>query len=251
MNILSGSVAHSRHIALLVQTVLLSVTFTMPTWGSIQHVVLVKFKAETGEQEDYDLLLQSKRMSRLIPGIEYFQGGRNNSPEALNQGFSHAFVFTFESFAALGAYAAHPEHQELLETARPLMDEFFVYDLELPEMPAPAEPGHTHHLVFVNYKEGSAEADLQEQRKAFLALEKSIPGVLSIRSGPDSTRGRRSPSFQDLFWVTFTSSQARDDYLPHPAHQQFVKGFVPHVEEVLVVDFTVYPSGDPLTVPMG
>ena len=99
--------------------------------------------------------------------------------------------------------------------------------------------------------DGSDEEDLQEQRKAFFSLEKNIPGVLSIRSGPDSTRGRRTPSYDELFWVIFTSRQARDDYLTHPAHQEFVKGFVPHVEEVLVVDFTVLPAGDPLTVTDG
>ena len=37
--------------------------------------------------------------------------------------------------------------------------------------------------------------------------------------------------------VSFRNEKGRDVYLPHPAHQEFVKIVIPRVENVLVFDF--------------
>jgi len=37
--------------------------------------------------------------------------------------------------------------------------------------------------------------------------------------------------------VTFKDSKARDIYLPHPAHKEFVALALPKIDKVLVVDY--------------
>ena len=39
------------------------------------------------------------------------------------------------------------------------------------------------------------------------------------------------------FFVTFDSEKDRDEYLPHPAHQEFVAILKPHLEDAVVVDY--------------
>jgi hypothetical protein len=41
--------------------------------------------------------------------------------------------------------------------------------------------------------------------------------------------------------VTFRDEAARATYLPHPAHQEFVKLVGPRVDKVLVVDYWTKP----------
>jgi hypothetical protein len=47
----------------------------------------------------------------------------------------------------------------------------------------------------------------------------------------------KSDGFTHLFLVTFRSEEGRAAYLPHPAHQEFVKLVGPHVDKVLVFDY--------------
>jgi hypothetical protein len=48
---------------------------------------------------------------------------------------------------------------------------------------------------------------------------------------------KKSEGFTHCFVVTFHSAADRDAYIPHVAHQEFVKIVGPKLEKVLVVDF--------------
>ena len=39
--------------------------------------------------------------------------------------------------------------------------------------------------------------------------------------------------------MTFSSSQARDEYLPHPIHEEVKDIVVPHLERLVVFDFNL------------
>mgnify|MGYP003336856210 CR=1 FL=1 len=56
-----------------------------------------------------------------------------------------------------------------------------------------------------------------------------------------SLAGNGSPPFKSVlthgFVVTFKDEKGRDEYLPHPAHQEFVKLVGPRVEKVIVFDY--------------
>ncbi len=54
--------------------------------------------------------------------------GTNNSPEGLNQGFTHCFLVTFESKDDRDAYLPHPAHQEFVTLLRPYLKEALVVD---------------------------------------------------------------------------------------------------------------------------
>ena len=71
--------------------------------GAVKHIALIKFKASASSALVDELWNEIKRLPSLVPGIADFAGGLNNSPEGLNQGFTHGFVMTFQDSAARDA----------------------------------------------------------------------------------------------------------------------------------------------------
>jgi hypothetical protein len=94
----------------------------------LRHVVLFKFKdgasaADIKKVEDAFRALPSK-----IKEIQSLEWGTNNSPEGLNQGFTHCFFLTFNSEQDRAAYLPHPAHKAFGEVLGPNLDKVLVVD---------------------------------------------------------------------------------------------------------------------------
>jgi hypothetical protein len=96
----------------------------------VQHMVMVKFKPVEGEGKVGPLLAALRELPRKIPGILHFSGGPYASPEGLNQGFTHGFLFTFESAKARDAYLNHADHQKVVAEFLPLLENVLAFDFE-------------------------------------------------------------------------------------------------------------------------
>ena len=115
-------------------TVLTILLFTMPTLNAqnpekiLRHVVLFKFKdassaADIKKVEDAFRALPSK-----ISTIKTFEWGKNNSPENLNQGFTHCFFVGFATEKDREVYLPHPEHKVFVSVLSPHLDKVLVID---------------------------------------------------------------------------------------------------------------------------
>ncbi len=94
----------------------------------LRHVVLFKFKdastpADVKKVEDAFRALPSK-----IKQIKSFEWGKNNSPEGLDQGFTHCFFVTFKNEKDRAVYLPHPAHQAFVEVLKPHLDKVLVFD---------------------------------------------------------------------------------------------------------------------------
>lgn len=94
----------------------------------LRHVVLFKFKdgstaADIKKVEDAFRALPSK-----IKEIQSLEWGLNNSPEHLNQGFTHCFFLTFKSEADRAVYLPHPAHKAFGDVLKPHLDKVLVID---------------------------------------------------------------------------------------------------------------------------
>ena len=99
----------------------------------LRHVVLFKFKdsstpAQVKEVEDAFLALPSK-----IKEIKSLEWGTNNSPENLNQGYTHCFFVTFDSEEDRAAYLPHPDHKAFGAILGPHLDKVLVVDYWIKE----------------------------------------------------------------------------------------------------------------------
>ncbi len=218
----------------------------------LHHIVLVQFKEDASPKQVQHVLAEFQRLPSRVPGITGFQWGTDNSPEGLQQGFTHGFLMTFASAEALEAYLPHPEHQAFVEILLPAVEKIFVCDFEVDEAPPPAAPGRVHHLVFFKYKDSATAEEVERIESEFAALEKKIPGLMRYQAGRNAAAGRDlGRGLTHGHVLTFIHRDARDDYLPHPAHREFGALVGPALEDVLVLDFTVRPSGRGLLVTDG
>jgi len=203
----------------------------------VHHIVLLKLRDSTSAELTAKIVAGSNELPAKVPGIVAFDSGVNESPEGLHKGFKHALLMTFDNQAALDVYGPHPGHQAFVEFAKPHFEKTFVCDFPLDEAVTSAEPGQVHHLVFISYRDNVTEATIAEIGRRFAALPGKIPGIVRFRAGVDTSG--RAKDLKHAFIVTFANAQARDDYIPHPAHEEFVKFLRSNLKDVLVVDFTV------------
>ena len=99
----------------------------------------------------------------------------------------------------------------------------------------PAAP--LRHVVCFKFKDDTTKEQIQEIVAGFAALPKKIDGVTSFEWGTNNSPEGLSQGCTHCFVVTFKDSQARDAYLPHPAHKEFVALLMPRLDKVFVIDY--------------
>lgn len=99
--------------------------------SKVDHIVLIQFKEGTTPEKIDQIFDEFLDISETIPGVENFVSGPNTSPEGLNQGYTHAFVMTFENAAARDTYLKHPEHERVKTLALEVFQSVLVVDFEL------------------------------------------------------------------------------------------------------------------------
>lgn len=94
----------------------------------LRHAVLFKFK-DTSSPEDIKKVEDAFReLPSKIKEIQSIEWGTNNSPENLNQGFTHLFFLTFKSEADRAVYLPHPAHKAFGAVLGPHLDKVLVLD---------------------------------------------------------------------------------------------------------------------------
>lgn len=94
----------------------------------LQHVVLFKFKDDATAEQVKKVEDAFRALPSQIKEIKGFEWGTNNSPENLNQGFTHCFKVTFTSEKDREIYLPHPSHKAFVEVLKPILDKVLVID---------------------------------------------------------------------------------------------------------------------------
>ena len=93
------------------------------------------------------------------------------------------------------------------------------------------------HMVLFKFKDESSAADIKKVEDAFRALPSKIKEIKGFEWGRNNSPENLNQGFTHAFFVSFASEKAREIYLPHPAHKDFVKVLSPHLDKVLVLDY--------------
>lgn len=101
----------------------------------IRHIVLTQFKPSVSEETIADIYVGLKTLTAELSGARDFTGGRSESPEKIERGYTHAFMIDFESWADLKIYADHPTHKalgaQLVQSAVGGTEGLLVLDIEI------------------------------------------------------------------------------------------------------------------------
>ncbi len=93
------------------------------------------------------------------------------------------------------------------------------------------------HIVLFKFVDGLEPAKIKEVVDAFGQLPKQIDTITDFEMGTNISPENLDQGFTHCFVVTFANTADRDAYLPHPAHQEFVKLLDGRIDKVLVFDF--------------
>jgi hypothetical protein len=95
----------------------------------LRHVVLFKFKDGLPKDTITAIEMAFKGLKTQIPSIQNFEWGLNNSPEKLDQGYTHCFVVTFLSEKDRDEYLPCAAHQAFVtKFAKLYVDKVCVID---------------------------------------------------------------------------------------------------------------------------
>jgi hypothetical protein len=76
------------------------------------------------------------------------------------------------------------------------------------------------HTVLIKVRRDVTDTEVTSVFAALKSLQHDIKGILSISAGKDNSPEAMQRSHTHGFSIDFDSSQSRDAYLPHPAHQK-------------------------------
>jgi len=93
------------------------------------------------------------------------------------------------------------------------------------------------HHVYFGFKESVSPENIQKVVDAFRNLQNEIDGIESFEWGTNSSPEGLNQGLTHAFTLTFHSNEARDAYLPHPAHKAFGELLGPYLDKVTVVDY--------------
>lgn len=113
----------------------------------------------------------------------------------------------------------------------------FVADQMLIALTTSAPAKLLRHVVLFKFKSEATKEQIEAVVEAFQALPSKIDTIESFECGIDVSVENLADGFTHGFVVTFRDEQGRAAYLPHAAHDAFVKLALPRVDKVLVFDY--------------
>ncbi len=103
-------------------------TLAMAQSKELRHVVMFKFKESSSAADVQKVEAAFRALPSKIKQIKGYEWGTNNSPEGLDQGFTHCFFLTFKSEADRAIYLPHPDHKAFGAVLTPHLDKVLVLD---------------------------------------------------------------------------------------------------------------------------
>lgn len=94
----------------------------------LRHIVLLEFNETATAQDIATVEKAFSTLPTIIKEIRDFEWGLNNSPENLNDGFTHSFLVTFLSEVDRDSYLPHPAHLDFVAILKPHLKKVLVLD---------------------------------------------------------------------------------------------------------------------------
>lgn len=202
----------------------------------LRHAVFFGFKEGSTAEEATEVTNAFRELPAKIDEIIDFGWGVNNSPEPLDDGYTHCFLLTFKDNAGREAYLPHPDHAAFGAKLGPIRDKVFVMDYwGTPEETEIEKP--LRHCVFFKFKGDAAADAVTAVEDGFAELPSKIDTIKSFEWGLNNSPEKKDEGFTHCFVVTFDSTEGRQTYLDHPDHLAFVEILKPVLDKVRVLDF--------------
>ncbi len=95
------------------------------------------------------------------------------------------------------------------------------------------------HILLVRFKSDASAQSIAELRAAFEAMPSQVEGVTAVEWGENNSPEGKNKGFTHCIMMTFADEKGRDNYLPHPEHNELKKIFRPILEDIIVLDYSL------------
>ena len=97
----------------------------------VRHILLMKFKLKAFPKQIHEVLEDFESIPTIIDGMSDVEWGENNSPEKLNDDYSHCIQITFTNEKGRQNYLPHPEHETLKKKFTDVLEKIVVFDYSI------------------------------------------------------------------------------------------------------------------------
>jgi hypothetical protein len=97
----------------------------------VRHFGMFTFKEGVTDETIEKCFSAMKDMIGRIDGLLDMEYGPYKSDEGLDDGYTHGFIMTFDTFESRDAYLPHPIHEDVKEIVVPNLERFVVFDFEV------------------------------------------------------------------------------------------------------------------------
>lgn len=236
-SIFVAPVFHAALLAMILVPARSSALADEPQDRVLRHAVFFSFNPEATEQEVASVVEAFEKLPSQIDTIVDFKYGQAVPDARLSDGFTHAFLLTFNDEKGRDVYLPHPAHKAFGEVLRPIMKDVFVVDYWGTKSDVQRESA-LMHPVFFKFRDETSEKEIKGIEEGFAELANKIKTVKHFEWGKNNSPETHDDGFTHCFMVTFDGPAGLATYLPHPAHQAFVKT-LDSVEQIRVIDFSV------------
>lgn len=94
------------------------------------------------------------------------------------------------------------------------------------------------HILFVKFKPTVVAAQIDEVKALFDSMT-NIAGVDAVEWGVNDSPEGLDKGYTHIVLMTFADEVSRQAYLPHPEHEALKQVFVPLVDDIVVLDYTL------------
>jgi len=95
------------------------------------------------------------------------------------------------------------------------------------------------HILLIQFKDETLETDLENVKQAFKTIPDHIEGIMSVEWGENISPEHLNMGFTHCIQMTFQDKECRDQYLPHPKHEELKSVFINHLKKIIVFDYSI------------
>lgn len=94
------------------------------------------------------------------------------------------------------------------------------------------------HILFVKFKPTVTASQIAEVKVLFDSMSK-IDGVDAVEWGANDSPEGLDKGYTHVVLMTFANEASRQAYLPHPEHNALKQVFVPLLDDIIVLDYSL------------
>ena len=95
------------------------------------------------------------------------------------------------------------------------------------------------HIALAQFKPGTDPVLITKVFENLGALRHDVPGIVNYSWGENDSPEGLSHGFTHALTMTFRDAEVRDAYLNHPKHLALKQAALPHLVNIVVVDYPV------------